>query len=127
VGKVAKVNGRGQLVPLTWWAKLLAWLKANPLWGLIAALVAAVGVSSLRIGHLTAKQAKAQKAADLAALERNKLEVKAREHALETRLVLADAKAKKADIADAKAKATFDAAQKDIEGVAARWKKKKKP
>lgn len=119
------VDGKGQLVPLTWWAKILAWLKANPLWGLIGALIAAVGVSGLRIGHLTAKQAKAQKKADIAALERRKLEATARDRAAENRLLAADAKLKKAEKDDAKAKATFDAAQKDIETVAARWKKKK--
>lgn len=90
-------DGRGQLLPLPWYLRLLAWLKANPIWGLVAFLLACVGVSGLRYRHLEAKQAKAQRKADLAGIEKARLVARETEKAAGTRQVTLDAQIEEAD------------------------------
>jgi len=76
--------------------RLLAWLTANPLVGLIGLLLAGLGVQKLRIGHLEAKAESTQAKADASRRELAQREsdrqakvIIARQRAAETKMILA--------------------------------------
>ena len=56
-------------MPLSWLARCWRYLMANPIVGLVGALIAAVGIGRVRVRHLESKAAKAQADADLARLK----------------------------------------------------------
>ena len=56
-------------MPLSWFARAVRWVTANPLFGLIGLLLASLGIARMRASHLENRAAKAQRDADLARLK----------------------------------------------------------
>ena len=114
-------DGRGQRLPLTLWERVVRWATANPMMGILGLLLAALGVSRLRVRHLEGRAASAQKRADLARHELSKHAalVKEKEH---TRRQAAVSKAIEAgQKKEAEAKDRGDAAGKRLRDRAGRW------